>query len=96
VPIDWNAVTGVGTVAVALSAVWIAVWSDRQQGRRLEGERCRSERNLTEERKRSDAEVAEERRLTQRREQSAEASLVEVVLTARVVGMNFGMPQHYR
>lgn len=78
--IDWNAVTGIGTVAVAVSAVSIAVWSDWRSQTRLKSEREHSEKQLTEERTRSDEEIKEERRLSQEREQFAEASQVEVAL----------------
>jgi hypothetical protein len=92
VPIDWNAVTGIGTVAVALSAVGIAVLSDWRSGVRLRTERKYSEKQLAKEREysekqlakelaRSDDKISEERRRAQEREQFAEASQVEVVLT---------------
>jgi hypothetical protein len=82
VGVDWNAVTGVGTVAVAVSAVFVAFWSEWRSDRRLSAERCYSEQKLTEERTRSDEKLGEERRLAREREQFAEASQVEVLLAA--------------
>jgi hypothetical protein len=90
VAIDWNAVTGTGTILVAVTAVVVAIWSDRQQGRRLTRQQATSDEKLAAERAHSDAAVREERRLVLEREQFAEASLVEVVAAVKKPGMNFG------
>jgi hypothetical protein len=100
-PIDWNAVTGIGTVAVALSATGIAVWSDWRSGVRLKEEREYNKTQLVEERKysktqleeertRSDTKINQERGLAQEREQFAEASQVEVALTIPRGASDFG------
>jgi len=48
---DWASImTGIGTVAVAVVAVWVALWTDRKAAQRLENERKRSDRLLKEER----------------------------------------------
>jgi hypothetical protein len=52
--------TAIGTVAVAAAAVWIALWSDRRTGTRLEEERAAADVRMAEERKAADARLAEE------------------------------------
>lgn len=56
---DW--LTAVGTLALAVAAVWVALWSDKRTGVRLEAEHARSDRQLAGERERHDRELAEER-----------------------------------
>jgi hypothetical protein len=68
--------TAVGTVAVAVAAVWVALWTERRAARRLAGEHERSDRLLK-----------EERALEQQREQFAEAHAVQVVYARSPAGM---------
>ena len=80
---DWATImTAVGTVAVAVAAVWVALWTEHRAARRLKTERERSDRLLAEERERSRAQLGEERRIAREREQFTEAYAVQVVLGA--------------
>jgi hypothetical protein len=86
---DWASImTAIGTVAVAVAAVWVALWTDRRAARRLKGEHKRSDQLLAEERERSKAEIEEERRIAQEREQLAEAYAVQVALGAVNIAKN--------
>jgi hypothetical protein len=81
---DWpSIVTAVGTVAVAVVAVGVALFAEWRAGKRLRAERARSDRLLTEERALSEARLRDERQLFQDREQFAEAYAVQVVLMKR-------------
>ena len=53
--------TAIGTIAVALAAVGVALWGDRQTAKRVQAEHDRADRQLAEERKRHDQELASER-----------------------------------
>jgi hypothetical protein len=72
--------TAIGTVAVAVVAVWVAFYTERQADKRMRDERKHSEKRLREERERSDTRLAEERQLFQDREQFAAACAVQVTL----------------
>lgn len=63
----WNALTALGTIAVAVTAVGIAVWSDRRTDRRIRDERARSDRRIAAERAWADRQLAEERALADKR-----------------------------
>jgi hypothetical protein len=66
---DWTSVmTAIGTVAVAISAVGIAIWSDRRTGNRL-----------VDQIQHSDQRLADERRAAREQEQLTEAWSVKVV-----------------
>jgi hypothetical protein len=83
--------TAIGTVATAVVAVAVALFAEWRIGVRVKEEQGLSATRLQDERNRSDAKLAEERRIAQEREQFAEASLVEVVLTlSKNGGMDFG------
>jgi hypothetical protein len=72
--------TAVGTVAAAVAAVSIALWTDKRSANRIAAEHERSDRLLEEERAYSRAQIDEERKLAREREQLAEAYAVHVVL----------------
>jgi hypothetical protein len=75
-PTDWtNVVTAIGTVATALAAVGIALWSEWRTSRRIASEREHSNKILAEERAISTARFAGEREHSdaQLREQRAHA-----------------------
>jgi hypothetical protein len=72
--------TAVGTVAVAVVAVAVALFAEWRAGKRVAAERAHSDQQLREERERSDARLAEERRLFQEQEQFAAAYAVQVTL----------------
>jgi hypothetical protein len=78
--------TAVGTVAVAVVAVWVALWTERRAARRLGAEHERSDRLLEDERRHSRAQIEEERRIAREREQLAEAYQVQVVMGQMAVG----------
>jgi hypothetical protein len=67
--------TAIGTVAVAVVAVGVALFAER-----------RADKRVAEERKRSATQIAEERRLLQDREEITEAYAVQVVLGERSTG----------
>lgn len=82
--------TAVGTILVAVVAIWIAFWTDKQAAARIAEERARGDAQLAAERTHSAellateqefsrAQIAEERRLALEREQLAEARAVQVV-----------------
>jgi hypothetical protein len=56
----WNALTALGTVAVAVAAVGIAIWGDRRTDARIQDERARSDRQLAEERALADKRLADQ------------------------------------
>jgi hypothetical protein len=72
--------TAIGTVAVAVVAVAVALFADWRADKRVAAERAHSDERLREERERSDAQLAEERRLFQKQEQFAAAYAVQVTL----------------
>jgi hypothetical protein len=88
---DWATVmTAIGTVAVAIVAVWVALYTERRAGRRVADEHQRSARQLADERGRHDKEIAderanakaqieEERRVSLEQEQYAEAYKIQVL-----------------
>jgi hypothetical protein len=53
--------TAIGTIAVALVAVGVALWGDRQTAKRVQAEHDRADRRLADERTRHDHELASER-----------------------------------
>jgi hypothetical protein len=53
--------SAIGTLAVALVAVGVALWGDRQTAMRVQAEHDRGDRQLDEERTRHDQELADER-----------------------------------
>jgi len=64
----WSAeLTAWGTLAVAVVAAAVAIWSDFRISKRLREEREAADRRLAAERERHDAEIAEERRLASER-----------------------------
>jgi hypothetical protein len=73
--------TAIGTVAVAVVAVAVALFAEWRAGKRVAAERAHSDEQLREERERSDARLAEERRLFQEQEQFAAAYAVQITLT---------------
>jgi len=78
---DWASVmTAFGTVAVAIAAVGIALWSERRTDRRLADERALSDKRLADERAHSDARLRDERQHAQEQEQLTEAYSVQVVM----------------
>src|SRR5262249_52370744 len=86
---DWpSIVTAIGTVAVAVVAVGVALFTEWRIGKRLRAERERSDKQLAEERALSEGRLREERKLFQDREQLAEAYAVQVVLTKKIVGVD--------
>ena len=81
---DWTSVaTAIGTVAVAVVAVGVALYAQWRSDKRLRAEHERSDRMLAEERALSAASLREERQLFQDRDQFAEAYAVQVVLARR-------------
>jgi hypothetical protein len=97
-PTDWTSVvTAIGTVLVAIVAVGIAIWSDRQTGSRLADQQAHSDAQLTKERaaadarlkaeqEHSDRQLREERQRAQEAEQLSEAYAVQVVLAEKLTG----------
>src|SRR6266699_2148258 len=78
---DWATImTAIGTVAVAVVAVGVALFAEWRADKRLAAERAHSDERLREERACGDARVADERRLFQEREQLAAAYAVQVTL----------------
>jgi hypothetical protein len=75
--------TAIGTVAVAVVAVGVALYTERRAGVRLRAEQERSDRLVREERELGDARLAEERRIAQEREQFAAAYAVQVTFWLR-------------
>lgn len=63
----WNALTAIGTVAVAVAAVGIAIWGERRTDGRVEDERKRSDELIAAEHARADRQLAEERALADKR-----------------------------
>jgi hypothetical protein len=63
----WDALTAIGTVAVAVTAVGIAIWGERRTDRRIEDERKRSDELIAAEHTRADRQLAEERVLADKR-----------------------------
>jgi septal ring factor EnvC (AmiA/AmiB activator) len=63
----WNALTAIGTVAVAVAAVGIAIWGERRTDGRIGEERKRSDELITAEHTRADRQLAEERVLADKR-----------------------------
>jgi len=63
----WNALTAIGTVAVAIAAVGIAIWGERRTDRRIEDERKRSDELIAAEHARADRQLGEERALADKR-----------------------------
>jgi hypothetical protein len=56
----WNALTAIGTIAVAATAVGIAIWGDRRTDARIKDERARADRQLAEERALADKRLADQ------------------------------------
>jgi hypothetical protein len=78
---DWATImTAIGTVAVAVVAVGVALFAEWRADKRLANERAHSDEQLREERAHSAAQIAEERHIAQEREQFAEAYAVQVTL----------------
>jgi hypothetical protein len=63
----WNALTAIGTVAVAVAAVGIAIWGERRTDGRIKDERKRSDELIAAEHARADRQLAEERALADER-----------------------------
>jgi hypothetical protein len=63
----WNALTAIGTIAVAITAVGIAILGERRTDRRIRDERERSDRLIAAEHARADRQLAEERALADKR-----------------------------
>jgi hypothetical protein len=63
----WNALTAIGTIAVAVIAVGIAIWGERRTDRRISDERERSDKLIAAEHERADRQLAEERALADKR-----------------------------
>jgi hypothetical protein len=63
----WNALTALGTIAVAVTAVGIAIWNDRRTDARIRDEQERSDRRIAAERAWADHRLAEERALADKR-----------------------------
>src|SRR5689334_10776742 len=59
--------TAIGTVAVALAAVGIAIWSDRRTGKRLADERTLADGRLARQLKHSDDQLEKERAAADKR-----------------------------
>jgi hypothetical protein len=58
---DWTAImTAIGTVAVAIAAVAIAIWSDKRTGKRIKDERDHGDIVIAEERRLADKRLAEQ------------------------------------
>jgi hypothetical protein len=72
--------TAVGTLALAVVAAGVALWSDKRTGARLADERSHSENLLAREQAFSRAQLEEERQAVREREQLTEAYAVQVVL----------------
>ena len=65
---EWpNVVTAIGTVAVAVAAVGIAIWADCRTSIRIKGERERSDKIIEAEHARAEQQLADERTLADRR-----------------------------
>jgi septal ring factor EnvC (AmiA/AmiB activator) len=63
----WDALTAIGTIAVAVTAVGIAIWGERRTDRRIRDERERSDELIAAEHARADRQLAEERALADKR-----------------------------
>ena len=92
---DWASIlTAVGTVAAAVAAVSIALWTDKRSAQRIATEHQRSDRLLEDERAYSRAQIDEagfgdvRERLREGWNPSAEDAL-DGVLTPRDVGVRF-------
>jgi hypothetical protein len=72
--------TAIGTLAVAVVAVGVALFAEWRADKRVMAEREHGDKRLREERERGDARVAQERRFFQEREQFAEAYSLQVTL----------------
>jgi hypothetical protein len=72
--------TAIGTVAVAVVAVGVALFAEWRADKRLASERAHSDEQLREERAHSAAQIAQERHIAQEREQFAEAYAVQITL----------------
>lgn len=56
---DWASImTAIGTVLVAVAAVWIALWTDRQTGVRIAAEQVRHDKEIADERVLADKRLA--------------------------------------
>jgi hypothetical protein len=88
-PVQWGDVatwlTAIGTLAVAVAAVWIALWSEQRTDRRVAEERKHGEEQLRAERAHGDERLEKERQHVQDREQLSEAYAVQVA-AARMEG----------
>jgi hypothetical protein len=56
----WNALTALGTVAVAVTAVGIAIWGERRTDWHIKHERAWADHQLAEERDLADKRLAEQ------------------------------------
>jgi hypothetical protein len=84
---DWATImTAIGTVAVAVVAVAVALFAEWRADKRVAAERAHSAAQLREEREHSTAQLAEERRIAAEREQYAEAYMVRVLPGERDAG----------
>ena len=85
---DWTGImTAIGTVALAIVAVFAPIYTEWRANKRLKAEHERSDKLLADERDRSVAALRDERQLGQDREQLAEAYSVQVVLMKFAVRM---------
>jgi hypothetical protein len=81
---SWTDVlTAVGTVGSVIAAVFIALWTERRSGKRINAEHARADQLLAQERAHGRAQLEEERRLAREREQEPEAYAVQIVLGER-------------
>ena len=63
----WDALTAIGTIAVAVTAVGIAIWGERRTDRRIRDEREHSNKLIAAEHAWADRQLAEERALADKR-----------------------------
>ena len=59
--LDWASImTAIGTVLVAVVAVWIALWTDRRTGVRIAAEQARHDKEIADERVLADKRLADQ------------------------------------
>src|SRR5260221_4274942 len=88
---DWTGImTAIGTVALAIVAVFAPIYTEWRANKRLTAEHERSDKLLAKERSRSDEALRDERQIALDREQVAEAYAVQVVLVRYAPGSDDG------